>query len=147
MFVVALPSIAESDVIYRRDGLAEIHGEILSGGENGLLVKTDEKTGLSISVPWSTIARIEPMERKSLFQRFLADGDKLWRAKKRLLRGDVQLSEPIFASRFNKLLGMNGEDARLASEGLLRVLVARGALRQALIPWLETVRLEELGFA
>jgi hypothetical protein len=143
----SLIQVVHGEVIVLRDGLPELNGSILSGGKGGLLFKEEHQKTKTIRVPWSSILRIETAKLMPQLQAFLDDGDQLWRAKVRLLRGDIELSEPIFASMFNKLLGENGEDARLASEGLLRVLISRGALKQALIPWLETVRHQELGVA
>ena len=138
--------IGYSEVIVRRDGLPTIKGTILSGGETGLLFKEDSNPTSSSRIPWSTIVSIESGESRPRLQQFIELGEQLWRAKHRLLRGDIQLSEPIFISQFNRLSGTDGEDTRLAAEGLLRILVARGSLRRALHPWLETVRLQEIGF-
>ena len=145
--IFVLQQIAMSEVILRRDGLPDIHGEILSGSETGLLIKTDGSPGQSSRIPWSTIESIEPTQPRPRLQKFMEEGKQLWRAKQRLLRGDVQLSEPIFANQFRRLIGTNGVDSRIAAEGLLRVYVSRGALSKGLHPWLETVRLEENGIA
>lgn len=133
------------EIILRRDGLPNVNGEILSGGSAGLLVREEGTTGVSIRLPWSSIHSIEPSKPRPQLEQFLRDGDKLWRAKQRLIRGDVQLSEPIFTSQFKTLVGLDCTDTRLAAEGLLRVLIARGAIDRAVHPWLETVRLNELG--
>lgn len=144
LFFSSTPS-ALGEVIVRRDGLHSVRGELLSGGESGLLIRQEGKSGSSIRIPWSTIRFIEPNEPRPQLEQLLEEGENLWRAKKRLLRGDVQLSEPIFAAQFKRLLGSDSEDARLAAEGLLRVLIARGAIERAVHPWLETVRLNEVG--
>lgn len=133
------------EIILRRGGLPNVHCEILSGGASGLLVREEGAAGVSVRLPWSSIHSIEPTKTRPQLEQFLHDGDKLWRAKQRLLRGDVQLSEPIFASQFKTLVGLDSTDTRLAAEGLLRVLIARGAIDRAVHPWLETVRLNELG--
>jgi len=133
------------EIILRRDGLPNVKCEILSGGAAGLLVREEGADGVSARLPWSSIHSIEPPKTRPQLEQFLHDGDKLWRAKQRLLRGDVQLSEPIFASQFKILVGLDSTDTRLAAEGLLRVLLARGAINRAVHPWLETVRLNELG--
>jgi len=140
-----LVSTTMAETVIRREGLPPIEGSIFSGGKTGLLVTDAEHPEVLIRIPWSTVARIEPTQPRPQLQGFLKSGALLWRAKNRLLRGDVQLSEPIFASQFTAFAGSNCEDARVASEGLLRVLIARGALDKAILPWLETVRLDELG--
>jgi hypothetical protein len=143
LIILTEPSF--SDVVVCRDGLPNVKGEILSGGATGLLVREESGEGTSILLPWSSIRSIEPNRSRPQLQQFLDNGDKLWRAKRRLLRGDVQLSEPIFASQFRTLVGLDSKDSLLAAEGLLRVLIARGAISKAVHPWLETVRLNELG--
>ena len=144
-FVLLLSEFGISEEIIRRDGLPTIEGSILSGGETGLLLKEELQTGTSTRIPWSTIKSIEPVESRPRLQQFIEQGEQLWRAKHRLLRGDVQLAEPIFAEQFERLVGTDGDDSRLASEGLLRVFVSQGLRIQALRPWLETVRLQEIG--
>jgi len=145
MLVFSSPAFSLGEEILRRDGLPTVRGELLSGGPSGLLLRVEGKSASSIRIPWSSIRSIEPNEPRPQFKQLLENGEKLWRAKIRLLRGDVQLSEPIFATQFKRLLGNDSEDARLAAEGLLRVLIARGAIARAVHPWLETVRLNEIG--
>ena len=145
LLTASCSQFAFGEVIFRRDGLPELSGSIYGGVNGGLLFKDDQQETEIYIVPWSSILRIEPEKPRPELQTFLDVGEELWRAKIRLLRGDVALSEPIFASQFLELLGEDGPDARLASEGYLRVLLARGALKQAVIPWLETVRHQELG--
>jgi hypothetical protein len=101
--------------------------------------------GQSTRISWSTIESIEPSQTRPRLQKFIEEGKELWRAKERLLRGDVQLSEHLFARQFKRLLGTDGSDTRLASEGLLRTYLSRGELSKAVHPWLETVRLQEIG--
>ncbi len=134
-----------AEVIIRRDGLANIEAKILSGGETGLLVNVDNTPGQSTRIPWSSIQSIEPLQSRPRMQSFIEEGKLLWRAKERLLRGDVHLAEPLFAKQFNRLLGTDGSDSRLAAEGLLRIYLAKGELGKAIHPWLETARLHESG--
>lgn len=133
------------EVIIRRDGLPNIEGEILSGGETGILVKDKNTPDQSTRISWSSVQSIEPLQSRPRLQSFIEQGELLWRAKERLLRGDVQLAESLFAKQFKRLVGTDGSDSRLASEGLLRVYLARGELAKAIYPWLETVRLQETG--
>lgn len=147
ILLLEFPLNAESEVIILRDQLPKLQGTILSGGATGLLLREETTSGTSVRIPWSTIQSIEPSNETPQFKHFLEKGERLWRAKHRLLRGDIQLSEAIYASEFKRLVGTDAEDTRLASEGLLRVLIARGAIQRAVHPWLETIRLDELGIS
>ena len=118
---------------------------ILSGGIDGLHVVIEGDSNSGSHIPWSEIASLETESPRPSLDKFLKQGDTLWRAKLRFLRGDLQLAQPIFESLFHELIGSNGKDARLVSEGLMRCYVAKGELTKALHPWLETVRLHESG--
>lgn len=150
LVIILISNISFAEIIHRRDGLPDLKGTILSGGEAGLLVNVDTDNATpsitTIRLPWSTVAHIESEEPRPQLQRFIDEGKQLWRAKKRLLRGDIILSEQIFYDQFNRLAGIDGEDSRLAAEGLLRVLLAQGKISKAVHPWLEIVRLHENGF-
>ena len=145
LFFISFSFEVSAEIITRRDGLETIHGTIQSSGELGLLVKRSGPSDELIRLPWSTIHTIEPKKARPNIDAFLTKGELLWRAKIRLLRGDVLLSQPIFESQFTRLVGSDGIDARLVSEGLLRTLLAQGLLDKAIAPWLETVRLHEVG--
>ena len=138
-------STSFSEVIVLRDGAGTLHGTIQSSGDTGLLIQDSQLPSKTVRIPWSTIRQIQPEKSRTNIDHYLEVGELLWRAKRRLLRGDVLLSQPIFESQFEKLLGTDGEDSRLVAEGLLRTLVAQGLLKKAVVPWLETVRLDELG--
>ena len=117
---------------------------VLSGGVDGLYVEFLGETSSTL-LPWSSVASISTETPRPALDPFLIQGDAVSRAKRRFLRGDLLLAEPSFASLFRELDGASSVDARIVAEGLLRCYVATGKLREALQPWLETVRLDELG--
>lgn len=134
----------QAETVHIRGESNVINGTVLSGGINGLRI-TEQSTADVILIPWSTVTEIESTNNPSRFDTFIAQGTQLWRAKQRLLRGDIQLAEPLFEQLFSQFLGLDCSDALLVSEGLLRCLVSRGALEQAVHPWFETMRHHELG--
>ncbi len=135
-----------SETIIRRDGLAPIQCEIVSGGRSGLLIEVVDQAYATLRIPWSSIQSIEPNVPRPLLKKYLDSGEQLWRAMARFNRGDLNLAEPLFASQFKQLAGTDSSDTLIAAEGLLRILIARGAIEWAVHPWLEVVRLTELGF-
>ena len=135
------------DTIIRRDGLQPIRGAILSGGVTGLRIELLDGPRETRLIPWSAILNIESARPYPSLRIFLQQGSELYRAKQRMLRGDVLLAEPLFSEAFARLVGTDSEDTRLASEGLLRCAVARGDFSTAVHPWLETVRLVEMNIS
>ena len=133
-----------ADLIILRDGAESLRGTILSGGESGLRIELTNAQRDTRLIPWSSVLEIQSARPHPSLQIFLQQGIELNRAKQRLLRGDVVLAEPLFLEAFARLMGSDTEDARLASEGLLRCAISRGDYSIAVHPWLETVRLEEL---
>ena len=145
IFVVCSAVVnTQAETVHIRGESNGIHGTVLSGGINGLRFREHSSADV-ILIPWSTVTEIESTNNPSRFDTFIAQGTQLWRARQRLVRGDIQLAEPLFERLFSHYLGLNCTDASLVSEGLLRCLVSRGALEKAVHPWLETMRHHELG--
>jgi hypothetical protein len=134
-----------ADTIILRGEMKPINGSILSGGEAGLRIEILQQSGDTRLIPWSAILEIQSARPHPALEIFLKQGVELHRAKQRLLRGDVLLAEPLFSKAFDRLVHLDCKDARLASEGLLRCAVSRGDFSKAVHPWLETVRLAEMG--
>ncbi|MDP7006517.1 MAG: hypothetical protein QF718_09950 [Phycisphaerales bacterium] len=133
-----------ADTVFLRGGENPVTGTILSGGWNGLMVKPDGSSSPTV-LQWSRISEIESETNKQNFELFLDQGEQLWRAQERLLRGDIQLAEPLFEKHFKEYVGSECADGFLVSEGLLRCALSRGDLDRAVQPWLETIRHYELG--
>ncbi len=145
--LVAGNLVVAADTIILRDGDEPLRGTILSGGESGLRLQLANPERDTRLVPWSAVLEIQSARPHPSLQIFLQQGTELHRAKQRLLRGDVMLAEPLFIEAFARLKGSDTEDARLASEGLLRCAISRGDYTIAVHPWLETVRLEEMNIS
>ena len=131
---------ANGDTVHRRGDLPVLHGELLSGGKNGLLFSTAADQGSSILIPWSEVESIQSEIPSPTLEKFLLLGEDLWLSKQRLIRGDIKLAEASFREMHNQFQGNSGKDARLATEGYLRILLSKGDLQNAIIPWLEIVR-------
>ncbi|MBC8201457.1 MAG: hypothetical protein H8E86_05365 [Planctomycetes bacterium] len=137
-------TILVADSIVQRGSIEAKTCKILSGGVDGLHVEFSGDTNSTL-LPWSSVASITTDTARPALDPFLIQGDTISRAKRRFLRGDLVLAQPAFASLFRELIGTSSVDSRIVAEGLLRCYVATGNLREALHPWLETVRLDELG--
>lgn len=126
------------DIVHLRDSSA-ITCSVVSWSKDGLRITkgAEEK---QIILPWHTVRLIESEEVGASFDAYLARGELLWRAKSRLLRGDIKLASPLFEEACIQLKHAEGADAFLAAEGLLRCQVAFGNVDQSLLPWLLTVK-------
>src|SRR5207248_1943375 len=87
-------------------------------------------------IGWDRVQRVEGEHAAE------ADGlaelaDRTWRARSRIERGDFASAEPLFEQLFASMTGHDGPTAAIASEGLLRCRLARGAQAGAVWPWLE----------
>ena len=126
------------DIVHLRD-LSTITCSIVSWSIDGLrITKGSEEE--QIVLPWHTVRLIESDDVGASFEAHLSRGELLWRAKSRLLRGDINLASPLFEEACIQLKNTDGADAFLAAEGLLRCQVALGNVNQSLLPWLLTLK-------
>lgn len=139
---LALPS--RGDVVERRGAEPALEGEV-DPREEGVRVRTDQ--GAEILVPWDRVRAIHASDPsiRAAWERHRDEATTLWRARSRVERHDVALAEPDLARLFERSRGATHETARVVAEGLLRCRLARGAQAEALIPALETLRLERAG--
>jgi hypothetical protein len=72
---------------------------------------------------------------------FLQRGEKLWRARLRLQRGDTGQASLLFADLFERYRGQTNEAALIVAEGLLRCRIAHGENDRAVLAALECARL------
>ena len=120
-------------------------GVISSGSYDGIRFTIDGSGEGSTLFPWSEIASLKSTRPRPALEKFHEDGRKLWRARIRLQRGDLLLAEPIFEQICHENTLSDSHDARVAHEGYLRCLIARGKIIEAVPSWLTVARLEELG--
>ncbi len=138
--------IVTADEIVLRDGTTTIEGTILSGDLDGFRIETKDASLGSKVIPLSRIKSFLTTEAKPSLEILLSVGDEIWRARMRLLRGDVFLANPTFARFFKQYDNSTSEDARLISEGALRCAIARGDLAEAFDPWMRTAKHRAEGF-
>lgn len=91
-------------------------------------------------VPWDRVARVDgPFAEQA--EPFASIADRAWRARARLERGDLALSEPLFdALLLERLPGPTGA---VVARGALRCRIVRGALASAVAPWIDALALRE----
>ena len=126
------------DIVHLRDS-STITCSIVSWSNDGLRI-TKGAEEEQIVLPWHTVRFIESEKVSASFDSHLSRGELLWRAKSRLLRGDINLALPLFEEACIQLKNSDGADAFLAAEGLLRCQVAFGNVDQSLLPWLLTLK-------
>ncbi len=137
---------AEPDRVERRFGLPPLKGRIMRVDEAGLVIR--ETGGASTAVSWDRVraVRQERHERQDpRLEGWLRQGERMWRARTRLERGDVVLAEPLFRELFGDTRGRSHAGARLVAEGLLRCRLTRGDQAGAVLPALEVIRLHRAG--
>jgi hypothetical protein len=97
-------------------------------------------------IGWDRVLRVDdPHAAEAAL--FLRIGEELWRARTRLERGDAPSAEPIFERLLPELSPGGGPMLAVAAEGLLRCRLRRGAQVAAVEPWIEWLRVRDLGSA
>ncbi|MGD9691260.1 MAG: hypothetical protein AB7G17_00285 [Phycisphaerales bacterium] len=92
------------------------------------------------TLPWDRIARVEG-DHAPHAEPFSSLADRAWRARSRLERADITLSEPLFDGLL--LERLPGPTGAVVARGALRCRLDRGALASAVSPWIDTVALRE----
>ena len=145
LLFICMVGIASGDIVVLQDGVGSHVGTIMASDESSLRLET--QSGERMTLPWDIIksvtfddATLEPSSMKDRLER----ADRIWRARKRLQRGDAALAEPEFERLFDPSPARRGETDLIIAEGLLRCRLNRGALAEAIVPALETARLRSL---
>jgi len=138
LILACLGTRALAETVLFRDGATPVNCTIVSWSTEGLRISKDEISTQEV-IPWYLISKVSSEEIGVMFQKYLTRGEMLWRAKLRLLRGDIALAAPLFREVFMQLKNSEGLDAYLAAEGLLRCNLATGNLNESIAPWLVVV--------
>lgn len=138
LLLALIATTARADTVILREGSSPINCAIVSWSKEGLRITRDETSSQEV-LPWYRIREVSAEEIGVGFLPHLERGEMLWRAKLRLLRGDISLSTPLFREVFMELKNHTGLDAYLAAEGLLRCHLANGNLNESVAPWLAVV--------
>ena len=146
LYVLIFSSMLFGDSITLRGENGKTYqGVISSGSYDGIRFTIDSSGEGATLFPWSEVATFHSTRPRPALSKFHEDGKKLWRARIRLQRGDLLLAEPIFEQICHENVLSDSHDARVAHEGYLRCLIARGKIIEAVPSWLTVARLEELG--
>jgi hypothetical protein len=139
IFLLLICNLTFADNVRLRTNGSSINCDVISWSKDGLRIKRNEHSSQEV-LPWYNIIDVESNDAGISFGPHLARGEMLWRAKSRLLRGDIALAAPLFQEVFMQLKNHDGPDAHLAAEGLLRCNLAFGKLDATVAPWLCTVK-------
>ncbi|MEM7229933.1 MAG: hypothetical protein AAF432_14080 [Planctomycetota bacterium] len=135
-------SVAE-DVVVLRGGMKPIAGTLIRVTDVGAEIRSSQ--GATHVVRWDQVRDVLTDRTEPDLPRLLDQADQIWRAKSRLERQDIRLAEPLFVRLFERYRGQTNETALVVAEGLLRCRIERGANDEAIVPWLETVRIRRAG--
>ena len=144
MIALSLPVSADTITLRGVEG-ETYQGTISSGSFDGIRFTIDGSGEGATLFPWSEVATFSSDRPRPALENFHQEGERLWRARMRLQRGDLLLAEPVFEQICHESTLRDSHDARVAHEGYLRCLIARGKIKEAVHSWLMTARLEELG--
>jgi hypothetical protein len=133
------------DVVVRRGTLDPLRGTLIRLSEAGVEIRST--SGATHLVRWDQVRNVETERHEPLLPQMLERAERLWRARSRLERYDAAFAEPLFIRLFEQYRGQTHETALVVAEGLLRCRLETGENDQALIPWLETVRMRRAGIA
>ncbi|MDP7009428.1 MAG: hypothetical protein QGI78_07645 [Phycisphaerales bacterium] len=128
-----------ADVVYERAPASARTCRIESWSMDGLRISVGTEDKQQV-IPWHRIKSVESDMVGIGLVEHLKRGTMLWRAKIRLLRGDLELAKPLFREVFLALKNSDGVDSFLAAEGLLRCELAQGNANNAVAPWLVCIR-------
>lgn len=140
---------AEDRLAHRRGGLSSIAIERAAATNDGLsVVRTDRGLDREEVVPWDRLAGVDPRLPEGTLEvgidRGLALGDRLWRGRNRLRRGDARLAREAFLEAFELIRERRGPMFSIALEGLVASAILEGRVDDIQS---EAVFLGELGLA
>ena len=143
--IMLMAGMSSADVVVLQDGAGSYVGSIMASDESSLRMET--QAGQRMTLPWDIIRSVQfenASTEPASMQARLDRADRIWRARKRLQRGDAALAEPEFERLFEPSSTRRGETDLIIAEGLLRCRLNRGALADAVVPALEAPRLRSL---
>ncbi len=143
--IVVTTNHTHADELALRGQSNPINGNTLEVNEKGVLYRSGNTASTLHS--WDqvrTLTSSSPSHRAD-FQKFQSLAEDLWRARSRAERQDYALAEPLFEKYFDAMQGRNDPTALVVAEGLLRCRLARNARAGAVLPWLETARMQSRG--
>ena len=133
--LVAMPGSSDAPLaerlVHRRGGLGSFPIERAAATRDGLrVVRTDRGLDREELVPWDRLAAVDPRPSDGNLEvgidRGLALGDRLWRGRIRLRRGDARLAREAFLEAMDMNADREGAMFALALEGLVSSAILEG---------------------
>jgi hypothetical protein len=134
----AAPAFAQH-IVERRGDEPALRGRITLIDDGGVTIISD--LGAVHTISWDRVRAVKGEVIEPDLDRWMEAGEKLWRARTRLERGDAALAEPLFERLFETYRGRTHETALMVAEGVLRCRLSRSENAMAVIPALEAARL------
>ena len=147
-FESSAAAVAER-LVHRRGGLGSFPIERAAATRDGLrVVRTDRGLDREELVPWDRLAAVDPRPSDGSLEvgveSGLAFGDRLWRGRIRLRRGDARLAREAFLEAMAMSSDRVGSMFALALEGLVSSAILEGRIQDVQA---QAMVLGELGLA
>lgn len=137
---------AVADTVVLRGGEAPFEASRIECRPEALVA---EVGGIRRTIAWDLVRDVQGRELSPVERRRLELAERLWRGRSRLVRGDAELARPAFEAVAPEFLGGTApppsETVLIAAEGLLRVRLAAGEAKSAIVPALEIARQRQAG--
>lgn len=130
---VALVQVDSGNEVVLRRGVMPPAGRVLGVSLDGVRVGEDD--GASVLIGLDQVIRVEGRYEAD-WEVVSEEAERVWRAMRRLERGDTPAAEPMLEELFEVYRGRTGPTAAVVAEGLLRCRVRRGSQVTAVEAWL-----------
>lgn len=130
---VALVQVDSGSEVVLRRGVEPPAGRVLGVSLDG--VRVGEDGGGSVLIGLDRVIRVEGRYEADWLV-VSEEAERVWRATRRLERGDAPAAEPMLEELFEVYRGRTGPTAAVVAEGLLRCRVRRGSQVTAVEAWL-----------
>ena len=134
MLLLESPAAAVDErLVHRRGGLGSFPIERAAATRDGLrVVRTDRGLDREELVPWDRLSGVDPRPTDGTLEvgieSGLAFGDRLWRGRTRLRRGDARLAREAFLEAMAMSSDRSGSMFALALEGLVSSAILQGRI-------------------
>jgi len=137
-------AIEPSGLLWRRDAVGAT--PVAPGGASG--ANTAGEAGSTVRFAWDRVAAVEAdpstMENRELAV-WLDRGERLWRARMRLARGDAGMAEEAIGPQWN-IESLDGETGAVAALVQTQLALSKADGPGAWRSWFEAARLRRQGF-
>lgn len=127
----------------RRGGERAESVEVLDWNRDGIEIRAANRESRPETLRWDEIRTIDGMPPEAAPAR--AFGERLWRARTRLDRGDFTLAAPLFETLAESVAGEGSQRERIAVEGVLRSRMRAGDAAATILAALRAMELDRDG--